>query len=113
MLISALKHMAITILLGYLLMLMGFWWGVAPGAAVASLLVPMGQRRFTLITGFVGGLLLWLVWSWLLYQDGGQLITERIAGLFGIGSALMLLIGPFIGGILGAVSALAGNLRIK
>ena len=107
-----LVHLILVIALGYVSMSFGIWWGVGPSAFLATLVVTGGNRRPYFLSGLIGGLLLWLIWSLVLTADGGAQITERIAGLFNLPSPLLLVVGGILGGLLGGLGALAGTFRL-
>ncbi len=88
----------------------GPWWAVAPVAALAVLLFPVGPGRAFLIGTLAGILLWWASALWLNMANGG-VFASKIGLLFqGLQGVQLLLITGLIGGLLGGLGALNGAL---
>ena len=86
----------------------GPWWAVAPVAALAVLLFPIGAGRAFAIGTSAGTLLWWLSAFWLNIANAGQ-FAGRIGLLFqGISVVQLIVLTAFIGGLLGGLGALTG-----
>lgn len=105
------QFIVITILFSLPLMGLGLWWGVLLSTLVAALFTKIPASGRLVLLGFICGFLVWFLWSMIGYLDGGQIISQRIGGLFGLHPILLLVVAGMIGGILGLVGALAGSFR--
>ena len=86
----------------------GPWWAVAPVAALAVLLFPVGPGR-AFATGLVAGSLLWWVSALWLNMANGGLLAGKIGQLFqGVQGAQLLAATALMGGLLGGFGALTG-----
>lgn len=85
------------------------WWSVVICAAVVSALIPTtGKKAF--LSGAAGVGLLWLLCALIYSIQTDFLLTERVARLFGINSAaLMILLTMLIGALAGGMGGLLGN----
>ncbi|RYY98844.1 MAG: hypothetical protein EOO11_06790 [Chitinophagaceae bacterium] len=85
------------------------WWSVALVCFAVALGVPQGLGR-SFLAGFLGIFLLWL--SLALWWDigNGHVLSRKIAGLFGLGGAPLLLafVAALIGGLVGGLAAVSG-----
>ncbi|MDX1684166.1 MAG: hypothetical protein R3275_02960 [Saprospiraceae bacterium] len=100
-------------LIGIPLMSLGVWWGVFLAAMISSLLVRIGNWSRVLFIGSITGFLIWLIWSAVLYFDGGLIISQRIGELFHLHPMLLLLFSGILGGILSGLGAVSGDILLK
>lgn len=85
------------------------WWGLAPLAAVAGWLFPLGAGR-SLLAGFVGGFLLWALAALLSDLPNAGILSSRIGVLFmGLSRWNILLVTGLLGGLLGGLGCLTGR----
>jgi len=93
----------------YLLELFLPWWSVVIAAFMVNLWLPTkGLSAF--LSGFLGVGLLWLIYAWLIDVETSSLMSERIAGLFGMGNpAMMIIITGLAGGLVGGFAAMSGS----
>ena len=90
---------------GYLL---PFWWSTVLMAAPVGLLF-CAKGRTALWGGFIGGLLLWFVYVFLINWQNDSFLAGRLATLFQLPNAfLMLLITGLLGGLFGLAGAITG-----
>ncbi len=104
----------IIIILGYIGHLFLPFWSIAVvGGLVGAYHAKLsGIRSFFL--GFLGAVLLWGIYTILVNNQNDGIIAERIARLFGdMGTIGLILITTLIGGLLGGMGALTGNLGRK
>jgi hypothetical protein len=106
-------HLTITLIAGYILTSFGLWWGVLPAAILASVIIDLKKIKKHLLIGFFAGFALWLIWSLLLFNDGGDIISNRISQLFELSITQLLIAGSLLGGVLGALGSLIGTVRWK
>ena len=84
------------------------WWSVAPVAALAVLIFPLGPGRAYLIGISAGALLWWLSALWLNMTNGGML-AGKVGQLFqGVQGVQLLALTALMGGLLGGFGALTG-----
>ncbi len=89
---------------------LGLWWAIAPVAALAVLLFPVGPGRAYLIGTAAGSLLWWLSALWQHIVNGGML-AGKVGLLFqGLQGLQLLALTALIGGLLGGFGALTGAL---
>jgi len=84
------------------------WWSIAVAAGAVGLLLTRGPWE-SLITGFLAISLYWFAYAFWIDHDTGQILTTRIAQLFGLSGPwpLMVMTG-LTGGLCGAMACLAG-----
>ncbi|MEO6037281.1 MAG: hypothetical protein ABIQ93_02635 [Saprospiraceae bacterium] len=86
----------------------GPWWAVAPVAALAVLLFPVGPGRAFAIGLIAGSLLWWASALWLNVANGG-LLAGKIGQLFqGVKGLQLLAVTALLGSLLGSFGALTG-----
>jgi len=100
-------------LLAWLLSLILPWWSLTiPGILLGIFLGKTGWRSFGY--GFLGIGGWWLIQSLYIHLANDGLLTTRIADLFSLPSAwLVILITVLIGGLIGGFSTLTGYLLRK
>lgn len=87
------------------------WWSVAIAAAVVGFLYNEGKfAAFT--SGFIGIFVLWTVHAFSISLANHHILAEKIAQLFPLGGhgSLVILITGIVGGLVGGLAALSGNL---
>lgn len=98
-----------TFILAAILQLFLPWWSVAIASALPALLITQTGWK-SLQNGFLGIFLLWIIWSTVIFFQGGDILAERIATLFSLPAGwLAILVSGLIGGLAGASSAWAAN----
>jgi len=86
------------------------WWAVAPIGAVAGWLFQQMPAK-SLVSGFIGGFLLWLLQALWLDMGNEGILSGRIGSLFmGLSTALLLAITGLLGGLLAGFGCLTGRL---
>jgi hypothetical protein len=89
------------------------WWSIAIVAAAVSFLLP-GNGFNVWLSGFLGVGLLWMAMAWKVDTESASIMSEKILELFPIDELGLLVIATgAIGGLVGAFSALTGNLFRK
>jgi len=105
---NALLVLVFILIVGSISWLGGPWWTVAPVAALAVLIFPVGAGRACLIGTSAGAMLWWLSALWLNISNGGML-AGKIGLLFqGLQGAQLLGLTALLGGLLGGFGALTG-----
>ncbi|MEM8966624.1 MAG: hypothetical protein AAGE93_09410 [Bacteroidota bacterium] len=86
------------------------WWSVVIFAFLVSFIIPTkGFNAF--ISGFLGVGLLWLIFAWMIDSNTNSILTEKIAQLFQVNQAgLVVAMTGAIGGLTGGFAALSGSL---
>ena len=86
------------------------WWIVVVAAFLGGAIIPSKMIN-SFLSGFLGVGLLWLVFAWLSDMRADSIISDRIAPLFQLGEpAMIILASALIGGIIGGMGALSGDL---
>jgi hypothetical protein len=95
--------------LSYLAGMYGPWWTIAIVAFLVALLIPQGIGR-SFLAGFLAILLLWVVLALLKDMSNNNYLSERVAQLFKLGAAslLLVLITGIIGGLVAGFAAMSG-----
>lgn len=85
------------------------WWGVILAAAAGGFAISQkGAKVF--IAGFLGVSLLWLLQTWLVDSANNSILSDKVAGIFGLSSGfMMILITALIGGLCGGFGAMLGR----
>lgn len=101
------------IILGYLAQLFLSWWsGIVVAAIVGLSMEKSGLRAF--LTGFLGIALLWAVFAFLANSQNEGILALRLEKLFnGMSPMSLILITALLGGLLGGMGSLSGNLGRK
>ena len=85
-----------------------WWWPVPAAYAAAYWLGRTGRQAF--LSGFAGAGAAWLLLAAFMDWRNGQILSTRVAGLFHLPYAWMLLvITGLLGGLLGGFGAWAGQ----
>lgn len=85
------------------------WWAIAPVAAIPGWFLPQTAVR-SLLTGFAGGFLLWLVSALFADRANAGILSERIGKLFlGLSATNLTLITGLLGGLLAGMGCLTGR----
>jgi len=86
------------------------WWSIAICAFLVSFVLPTkGLSAF--LSGFLGVGLLWLLFAWSIDVSTDSVLTEKIAQLFSLNQAGLLIAATgTIGGITGGFASLTGSL---
>lgn len=85
------------------------WWAIAPIAALAGWLFPQVPAK-SLVSGFIGGFLLWFLLAWWLDMGNDGLLSGRIGVLFmGLSAMSLLLLTGLLGGLLAGFGCLTGR----
>lgn len=105
---SVLLRVTLTALLGF-----GFqwalpWWSVAIAAFLMGT-ITREQVRWGFLVGVLGIGLLWLFHAWGIHLQTDGILSDRVAGVFGVGSgmALVFLTG-LLGGLVGGLGGMTG-----
>src|SRR5688500_7059936 len=95
--------------LSYIASLYGPWWVIAIVAFLVALLIPQSMGR-SFLAGFLGIMLLWCVIALLIDMQNDSYLSERVAQLFKLGAAslLLILITGLIGGLVAGFAAMSG-----
>ncbi len=85
------------------------WWGfVALAGLVGVLIGENGWKSF--LYGLLAALLVWGVYAFLLDSGNEQVLSNKMATLFGIdGGNLLLIITAVLGGLLGGLGSMTGS----
>lgn len=86
------------------------WWSIAIVAFLVALLLPQSIGR-SFLAGFIGIFLLWAVLAFWIDQQNNHVLSQKIAQLFKLGNAslLLVLITAFIGAFVGGFAAMSGS----
>ncbi|MGK7390845.1 MAG: hypothetical protein ACNS60_10850 [Candidatus Cyclobacteriaceae bacterium M2_1C_046] len=101
-------QMILTLLLGLILAQFLPFWSVAIAGFVAGLFIKInGFKSF--FAGFLGIALLWGFSAWFISSANNHILMERIAGVFTLSPALLLLLTSVLGGLIGGFAAASGT----
>jgi hypothetical protein len=86
------------------------WWSIAVVAFIVLILLPQGLGR-SFLAGFLGIFLLWFAIAFIQDMKNDHILSRRIAELFKLGPAslLLILITAFIGGLVAGFAAMSGS----
>lgn len=87
------------------------WWSVAIVAFLVALLLPQGLGR-SFLAGFLGIFILWGVLSLWIDIKNDSLLSNKMAGLFGLGTSsglLLVIITALVGALVAGFAALSGS----
>ena len=95
--------------LSYLAELFLPWWAVVICAFLIGVILPTkGFNDF--LGGFLGVGLLWLIFAWMIDADTNSILSQQIATVLKVNSALVLVaVTGLVGGLLGGLGALSGS----
>ncbi|MCC5931627.1 MAG: hypothetical protein JJU28_20440 [Cyclobacteriaceae bacterium] len=87
------------------------WWLFVPLVFAISFLPDGNSGKVTFIAGFIGVGALWLFLALYIDQKNEAILSQRVAGLFGLSHTWLIFVFTCIsGGLLGGFSALCGKL---
>ncbi|UXP32132.1 hypothetical protein N6H18_17455 [Reichenbachiella agarivorans] len=93
----------------YLLSLVMPWWILILVAGILSFILPGGNFN-AILSGLLGGGLLWMVMAWKVDVETNSIMSTKIIQLFPIDDVNMIIIATgVLGGIAGALGAFTGN----
>ena len=102
-------RLLLIVALTYLLPWVLPWWSVVLGAFVSGLLI-RGNGFSVFISGFLGGGLVWMLFSWYVDLQTKSILSEKVVGLFPVEDKLFLIIASgLIGALCGGFGALSGS----
>ena len=101
------------IILGYVCQVFLPWWSIVVVAIIIGTLTEKsGIRAFTI--GFLGVALLWGIYATIINSQNDSILANRMGELLGDTSPIsLILITALIGGLVGGMGALTGNLGRK
>jgi hypothetical protein len=110
----------LTAVLGYIAGIFLEWWSIAIVAFLVALLLPQSLGK-SFLSGFLGIFLFWGLFSFWISIENNGILAGKIAQLFSLGNApmLLVLVTAFIGALVGGFAAISGSslrkkeLRIK
>ncbi|MCV9385421.1 hypothetical protein [Reichenbachiella ulvae] len=95
--------------LSFLLSLIMPWWCLILVAGIICFLLPAGSFN-ALLSGLLGGGLLWMVMAWKIDVETNSIMSSKIVELFPVDDVNMLIIATgVLGGVAGALGAFTGN----
>ncbi|MGB3466624.1 MAG: hypothetical protein WBA74_15190 [Cyclobacteriaceae bacterium] len=95
--------------IGFFASAMTDWWALVPVTFLISFFL-YGNNFATFLSGFLGGGLLWMGYSWKIDTETSQIMSEKITLLLTLSDSLfVILIAGAIGALLGGFSAVSGN----
>ena len=107
---KAINILITSLLIGFVLMKCNLWWGIFPATVLSSFFFNKESRNWSIAMGILAGILLWLIWSFWLYYQGGDVIANRISELFGgLPSVLFIALTSLIPVFLSALGILCGR----
>ena len=83
------------------------WWSIAIAAVLGGYLFKSNANFFA---GFIAIALLWSVDVWLIDSAAAAPLAEKIAAIFSLNKATLILVTALIGGLVGGFGALTGSL---
>lgn len=95
--------------LSFIAGLYGPWWTIAIIAFLVALLIPQSVGR-SFLAGFLAILLLWVVLAFIKDLSNDSYLSARVAQLFKLGAAsiLLIFITGLIGGLVSGFAAMSG-----
>ena len=89
------------------------WWSIAFVAFLISYLIKGGFFN-AFVSGFLAVGLLWSGMAWKIDYETHSILTTKVTQLFGLAeNTYLILITGAVGGLVGGLSALAGNSLFK
>lgn len=104
----------LTMVLSFALSLYIPWYAIAIAALLVGVAIPQsGWKSFW--SGFIGVFACWTIVSFIINSQNGQLLSTKMAHLFPLQGEplLLILVGAFIGGLVGGMASLTGCLGRK
>ncbi|MFT5167636.1 MAG: hypothetical protein ACI8P3_002874 [Saprospiraceae bacterium] len=101
------------ILLGYICHIFLPWWSIVVVAFIVGIFTKdSGIRAFAI--GFLGVALLWGIYAAFINSQNDSILANRMGELLGgMGAGSLVLVTALIGGLVGGLGALTGNLGRK
>lgn len=86
------------------------WWSIAIIAFLVALFIHQ-KPLSSFFSGFLGVFLLWIILSSFINAANGDILAERIAGMFGLGTnrTLLIIITGLVGGLVAGFAALTAS----
>ncbi|WP_020531723.1 hypothetical protein [Flexithrix dorotheae] len=85
------------------------WWTIALVSGIV-IFVNGGKGFNSFLTGFIGVGMLWFGYAFIIDQETGAILTEKVSKIFFLPHPfLLILVTGLIGGIVGGFSALTGS----
>jgi hypothetical protein len=96
--------------LGFIAGLFLPWWSVAIVAFLVLILLPQGLGR-SFLAGFLGIFIMWFIVAFMQDVKNDHILSQKIAQLFKLGSAslLLILITAIVGGLVAGFAAMSGS----
>lgn len=90
------------------------WWGIAPAALLAAILVRQ-KPGISFLSGMLGVFVLWGGLSWWIDAQNDSLLSEKIAEILPLGGsvAFLVLVTALVGALVGGFAALTGAYLYK
>lgn len=101
---------ALAVLIGSLLvqLLVPVWWLFVPVTALAAFLLARSSAAGFAV-GFLVNALIWLIWAGTIDHLNHSILSNRLAGVFGLPNGILLVvIGAVLAGLLGGLAGLGG-----
>ncbi len=99
--------------LGFLVLQFLPFWSVVPVGMLAGWIFDSGGDGRNFLTGFLGVFLLWSGTAWMLDNQNDHILSGRMADLFSLPPAGLVLVTGIIGGWLGGAGVWCGGLLRK
>ena len=86
------------------------WWSIAIAAFLVMILLPQGLGR-SFLAGFLGIFIMWFLVALILDMKNDHILSRKIAELFKLGPAsiLLIFITALIGGLVAGFAAMSGS----
>lgn len=95
--------------IGFFASTMTDWWALVPVTFLISFFL-YGNNFAVFLSGFLGGGLLWMIYSWKLDTETSQIMSQKITPILTLNEPIIvILIAGALGALLGGFSALSGN----
>lgn len=105
---SVLLRVLLTALLGFGFQWVLPWWSVGIAAFLVGT-ITQDRFRWAFLVGALGIGLLWLVHAWGIHLQTDGILSDRVAGVFGVGSGMVLVfLTGLIGGLVGGLGGMTG-----
>jgi hypothetical protein len=101
------------VIIAIVLPLSGAWWGAWLAGAFVGFFFFDKSVRNAVAYGFILGLTVCLIWSLILFADGGDIISQKVAQIFSLPNGLtLILLSSIINGLIAMLgSGLGSSLR--
>lgn len=105
---SVLLRVLLTALLGVGFQWVLPWWSVGIAAFLVGT-TAQDRFRWAFLVGALGIGLLWLFHAWGIHLQTDGILSDRVAGVFGVGSGVVLVfLTGLIGGLVGGLGGMTG-----